>query len=73
MHIGKSMKMAGTDKSNLNLGIFVNPSTQEPVKNPWLRMIKNRLSVAQWSVRLGYRRNEILRGSVPMTSPIFIM
>jgi hypothetical protein len=51
MHIGKSTKMAGMDKSNLNLGPFVNPPTREPA-NPWLRMIKNRLSVAQWSVDL---------------------
>jgi hypothetical protein len=35
MHIGKSNRREGKDKKILNLGLFVNPTTQE-IANPWL-------------------------------------
>jgi hypothetical protein len=57
MHIGKSTRMAGTDKSNFEYEVFHEPA------NPWLWMIKNKLSVEKWSVGLACRRNKMLLGT----------
>jgi hypothetical protein len=61
MHIGKSTKMVGRNKRNLNFVLFVISPTQEPM----VGNDQNRLSVAQWSVELGYMRNEIFRAWYP--------
>jgi hypothetical protein len=62
MYIGKSMRIVGTDEHSLNIKIFMNPPTREPM-NPQSWMIKNNLSVEKRLTRLACRRNKIILGT----------